>query len=130
MVENFKNLSLIYTLISIDSYDTRLFLQVCSCLGACMYTCLIPRAYLHVQTDVSCLSHTALVTPLHLPLISFPSSLLSQTSVLRCHVSDTCVPVAALQNQVTLQNGRRYSWSRKEARCPLSALNMHLGGRK
>lgn len=49
------------------------------------------------------------------------------------HVGDTCVPVAAQRNQVTLQTGRHYSWSCKGAHCPLSALNTHLGregGRK
>lgn len=43
---------------------------------------------------------------LHLPLISFASSLLSQASVLRCHVGDTCVPVAALRN-----SGHLTKWS-------------------
>lgn len=107
----------------------RAFSRVSVCMHV-QYVCLIPRASLHAQTDVLCLSRVVEVRALHLPLISFPSSLLSQASVLQRHVGDTCVPVAALENQVTLQSGRHYSRKCKGARFSRSALSTRLGGRK
>lgn len=107
----------------------------CRCVTACMFAyasvcmhvCLfLPGAYLRVQTDVLCLSRVAEVRPLHFSLVSFRSSLLSRASVVRGHVGDTCVPVAARRNQVTLQTGRHISCSCKGARRTLYALNQRF----
>lgn len=69
------------------------FLCVCVSMQVCLF---LPGAFLHVQTDVLCLSRAVGVSPLHLlppsPPVSPPpsSSPLSWASVHRGHVGDTC----------------------------------------
>lgn len=78
---------------------------------ACM--CARSREHLCMRKQMFCVSPVQQRSAPHpqppppsSPLIPFASSPLSQASVLRCHVGDTCVPAAALRN-----TGHLTKWS-------------------